>query len=131
MLLGARQFFASKPASGPELLDFVRTNATQYSSNWNASYSYTGAYIDTGYKVTPQTTLEVECGWDEYQSNSWDAPVGSGASGVWNNSLVAVAFPKWDAKVYHSDRKAFKLEATHFLKMEREIEKLYGGKDNG
>lgn len=44
---------------------------------------------------------------------------------------VAVAFPKWDTKVYHSDRKAFKLEATHFLKMEREIEKLYGGKDNG
>lgn len=95
MLLGARQFFASKPASGPELLDFVRTNATQYSSNWNASYSYTGAYIDTGYKVTPQTTLEIECGWDEYQAQSWDSPVGSGASGVWNNSLVAT-FPKWD-----------------------------------
>ena len=39
---------------------------------------------------------------------------------------VAMAFPKWDAKVYHREREAFMAEASHFLKMEREIEKLFG-----
>ena len=37
-----------------------------------------------------------------------------------------MAFPKWDANVYHVEREAFMLEAAHFLKMEREIEKLCG-----
>ena len=39
---------------------------------------------------------------------------------------VATAFPKWDAKVYHREGKAFMSEAAHFIKMEREIEKLFG-----
>lgn len=92
MIMGA--WGLGKKSGGPELLEYVVTNATQYSSNWNTSYQYIGAYLDTGYKVTPQTTLEVECGWNEYQSQSWDSPVGSGASGVWNNSLVAI-FRSW------------------------------------
>ena len=80
---------------GVSIIDSVFTNATQYSSNWTTSYPYVGAYIDTGYKVNPQTTIEVECGWNEYQAQSWDSPIGSGANGVWNGSLVAI-FPKWD-----------------------------------
>ena len=43
---------------------------------------------------------------------------------------VAMAFPKWDAKIYHREREAFISEAKHFLKMEREIEKLFGEQDN-
>ena len=43
---------------------------------------------------------------------------------------VATAFPKWDAKVYHRDREAFLAEARHFIKMEREIEKLFGGNND-
>lgn len=43
---------------------------------------------------------------------------------------VAVAFPKWDAKVYHREREAFLVEAKHFIKMEQEIEKLFGGSNN-
>ena len=39
---------------------------------------------------------------------------------------VAVAFPKWDKKVYHSDREAFLAEAKHFIKNEQEIERIFG-----
>ena len=39
---------------------------------------------------------------------------------------VAMAFPKWDAKVYDREGEAFMSEAANFIKMEREIEKLFG-----
>lgn len=39
---------------------------------------------------------------------------------------VATAFPKWDAKLYRMDREEFAVEAAHFIKTEREIEKLFG-----
>lgn len=45
---------------------------------------------------------------------------------------VAVAFPKWDKKIYHRDREAFLAEAKHFLKLEREIERIFGdGQEDG
>ena len=43
---------------------------------------------------------------------------------------VATAFPKWDANVYHRERETFVSESAHFIKMEREIEKLFGEPDN-
>ena len=39
---------------------------------------------------------------------------------------VATAFPKWNAKVFNRNAEAFDAEARHFIKMEREIEKLFG-----
>lgn len=36
---------------------------------------------------------------------------------------VAVAFPKWDKKVFHRDRDDFITEAKHFIKLERKINK--------
>ena len=38
---------------------------------------------------------------------------------------VAVAFPKFDRKVYHGDREAFLAEAKHFIKNEQEIERIF------
>ena len=46
--------------------------------------------------------------------------------GMW----VAVAFPKWDRKVHRNNRDEFLLEARHFVKTEREVEKLFGECDN-
>ena len=43
---------------------------------------------------------------------------------------VATAFPKWDAKVYHREGEAFMSEAANFIKMEREIEKLFGEQED-
>ena len=37
---------------------------------------------------------------------------------------VAVAFQKWDAKVYHRDRDAFLVEASNFIKTERQVERF-------
>ena len=38
---------------------------------------------------------------------------------------VAVAFPKFDRKVYQGDREAFLAEAKHFIKNEQEIERIF------
>jgi hypothetical protein len=38
---------------------------------------------------------------------------------------VAVAFPKWDKKIYHRDREAFLAEAKHFIKLEQENERIF------
>ena len=43
---------------------------------------------------------------------------------------VATAFPKWYRKVHHRDRETFLVEAQRFIKMEREIEKLFGESNN-
>ena len=43
---------------------------------------------------------------------------------------VAVAFPKWDAKVYHRNREEFLMEARHFIKMEQKVEAIFGDIDN-
>lgn len=40
---------------------------------------------------------------------------------------VAVAFPKWDKKVYHKNREMFLIEAKDFIKTEQQVEKIFGG----